>query len=184
MFELILNVFINRYASGGSSTLAGESNQGTVENSISHEEVVKDSSILGSTTNIKKKLTAKEKKRLRDQKYRQKKATCAPVVGRDTKTYLTPVEKKRLRQKKYRERKSASAEFQQRERARVNRYYSDPTNSQKKRKNMQEHFAIEENAQKQRIRMQNYFAVEENAHRHREDMRGRMREHFAVEENS
>ena len=134
MFELILNVFINRYASGGSSMLAGESNQGTVENFISHEEVVKDSSIVGSKTNIKKNLTAKEKKRLRDQKYRQKKATCAPVVGRDTKTYLTPVEKKRLRQKKYRERKSASAEFQQRERARVNRYYSDPTNSQKREK--------------------------------------------------
>ena len=66
VFEIILNVFINRYASGGSSTLAGESNQGTVENFISHEEVVKDSSILGSTTNIKKNLTAKEKKRLRD----------------------------------------------------------------------------------------------------------------------
>ena len=99
MFELILNVFINRYASGGSSMLAGESNQGTVENFISHEEVVKDSSIVGSKTNIKKNLTAKEKKRLRDQKYRQKKATCAPVVGCDAKTYLTPVEKKRLCQK-------------------------------------------------------------------------------------
>ena len=76
-------------------------------------------------------MTAKEKKRLRDQKYRQRKATCAPVVGRDAKTYLTPVEKKRLRQKKYRERKSASAEFQQRTREKVNQYFSDPTNSQK-----------------------------------------------------
>ena len=69
MFELILNVFINRDASGGSSMLAGESNQGTVENFISCQEVVKDSSILGSRTNIKNNLTTKEKRRLRNQKY-------------------------------------------------------------------------------------------------------------------
>ena len=61
MFELIFNGFINRDASGGSSMLAGESNQGTVENFISHEEVVKDSSIVGSKTNIKKNLTAKKR---------------------------------------------------------------------------------------------------------------------------
>ena len=63
-----------------------------------------------------------------------RKATFASVIGHDTKMYLTPVEKNRLHQKTYQERKSASVEFQQRERARANWYYSDPTNSQKREK--------------------------------------------------
>ena len=95
--------------------LGGKSNQGSVDQSICLGEVVEDSSILGSSTDVKTDLTAKEKQRLRQQRYRQRKATCSPMVGPDEITYLTAKEKKSLHQKRYQERKSASDEFQQRE---------------------------------------------------------------------
>ena len=68
-------------------------------------------------------------------------------------TFLTPNEK-RARQKKYRLRKSMSDGFKQRERDRVNIYYSSPDNSDKKKRKMRQRYAHSDNCYQKKKFMQ------------------------------
>ena len=127
MFELILNVFINRYASGKFPTESGQSKTAGVGIDV------EKSCIAGSDEFIY--LTPNEKKRLRQKRYRLRKASSDDFKqcerDRINAFYSNPDNYFNKKMK-------------------MRHHYAKEDNSNKKKKMMQEHYANEEIARKHR----------------------------------